>query len=79
MPFTVRVRAHRLVKAINGYPAECAVTHGQSRTHWRPPKAHLIVLFEGLNDAEVRLTSRQIHMPQARADDYLDQRFEESD
>jgi len=60
------VRAHRLVEAIDGYPAECAVTHGQSRTHSRPPKAHVFVLFDGLNDSGSALASREIDTWQAR-------------
>ena len=59
MTLAVRVRTHRLVKAIDGHPAERAVTHGQSRTHSDPPEAHVIVLFGGLNDSGSAFTSGQ--------------------
>jgi hypothetical protein len=54
--FTVSVRAHRFVKLVHGHATEGTMADGQRRTHGLSLNAHIIVLFEILNDDATSLT-----------------------
>ena len=51
MALAMGMGPHRLIQPVDGHSAEGAMADRQSGTHTLPPKAYVIVLFDGLNDA----------------------------